>query len=247
MKLSSKIMYVRSLGRMHDEMRPVSIETNIFVNKPTSCLIKCGNTHIICSATIEAKVPAFLQKKNQGWISAEYAMLPCSTNDRMRREATVGKISGRTHEIQRLIGRSLRSITDLKALGERQILIDCDVINADGSTRTTAITGSYVALALAIESLIERKILKTNPIINQIAAISCGIYNDQIIVDLDYQEDSGASVDANFILTNNNRIVEIQAGAEQNPFSTEQMFKMLNMAQERMTTLFQIQSDALLS
>lgn len=236
---------MRPSKRKLNQLRPISMETAILHNAEGSCLIKCGNTHVICSATVENNVPAFLKGQNQGWVTAEYGMLPRSTAVRIKRESVQGKQSGRTQEIQRLIGRALRASINLKELGERQIIIDCDVINADGGTRTAAITGSYVALYLTIRSLIEKKILKKNPLINQIAAISCGIYKGQSIIDLDFIEDSEADVDANFIFAGNGNIIEVQSCAEKNPFTEEQMIEMLKLAKQEIYQIFKIQNQVL--
>lgn len=238
---------MRPSGRKNSQLRQISLETSTLINAEGSCLIKFGDTHVMCSATCEGNVPPFLRGQSQGWVTAEYGMLPRSTNQRMKREAAQGKQSGRTQEIQRLIGRSLRTIVDLKALGERQIIVDCDVINADGGTRTAAITGSYIALHLAIRSLMKRKMLKTNPLITQVAAISCGIYKGQPIVDLDYLEDSEAEVDANFVFAATGNIIEIQGTAEKTPFSEEQFIIMLKMAQQSSVELFKLQNQILLS
>lgn len=237
---------IRPSKRKNNQLREISIEKNVLNHADGSCLIKFGNTQVICSASLDESVPRFLKGKNSGWITAEYGMLPRSTNQRMQREASKGSQSGRTHEIQRLIGRSLRSIVNLRSLGERQIIIDCDVINADGGTRCASITGSYVALHLAIRSLMARKMLRNNPLKCQIAAVSCGIYKEQAIVDLDYIEDSGAEVDANFVLNSNGNLVELQATGEENDFSQEQFMEMLKMAQEASAKLFQIQNKVLL-
>ncbi|MDR0774951.1 MAG: ribonuclease PH [Rickettsia sp.] len=238
---------MRAFNRKNNQLRNISIEPSVLLNAGGSCLIKFGNTHVICSATYEASLPPFLRGQNQGWITAEYGMLPNSTHQRIKRESTQGKQSGRTQEIQRLIGRSMRAAIDLKALGEKQIIIDCDVINADGGTRTAAITGSYIALHLVIRSLIARKILKTNPLISQVAAISCGIYKGQPIVDLDYLEDSNAEVDANFVFSGNGNIIEIQSTAEKNPFSEEQFYDMLKLARSAASDLFKLQNQILLN
>ncbi|NRB11156.1 MAG: ribonuclease PH [Rickettsiaceae bacterium] len=237
---------MRPSKRKNNQLRELSIEPNILNNAAGSCLIKFGNTHVICSASMEDNVPRFLRGQNKGWLSAEYAMLPCSTNNRIKREATHGKQTGRTLEIQRLIGRSLRAAIDLDLLGERQILIDCDVINADGGTRTAAITGSYVALHLAISSLLHRGIIRKNPLTTQIAAISCGIYKNEAIVDLDYIEDSNAEVDANFVLNSNGNIIEIQATGEDGDFSTEQLMEMITLAKNCANKLFKLQNQTLL-
>ncbi|WP_375330208.1 ribonuclease PH [Candidatus Tisiphia endosymbiont of Nemotelus uliginosus] len=238
---------MRAFDRKNNQLRNISIEPSVLLNADGSCLVKFGNTHVICSATYETNVPPFLRGQNQGWISAEYGMLPRSTHQCMKRESTQGKQSGRTQEIQRLIGRSMRTAINLKALGEKQIILDCDVINADGGTRTAAITGSYIALHLAIRALIARKVIKTNPLIRQVAAISCGIYKGQPIVDLDYLEDSNAEVDANFVFADNGNIIEIQSTAEKTPFSEEQFYAMLQLARSATSDLFKLQNQILLS
>lgn len=238
---------MRAFKRGNNQLRNITIEPSSLLNADGSCLIKFGNTHVMCSATYETTLPPFLRGQGQGWITAEYGMLPTSTNLRIKREAAQGKQSGRTLEIQRLIGRSIRASTDLKILGERQFIIDCDVINADGGTRTAAITGSYIALHLAIQSLMAKKIIKTNPLITQVAAISCGIYKGQAIVDLDYIEDSNAEVDANFVFAANGNLIEIQSTAEKEPFSEEQFSEMLKLARNAVSKLFNIQNQILLS
>ncbi|WPY01158.1 Ribonuclease PH [Candidatus Trichorickettsia mobilis] len=237
---------MRHLGRKNNELRPVTIETSVLKHAEGSCLIKCGNTHVLCSASLDATVPPFLRGQNQGWVTAEYSMLPRSTETRIKREAALGKVSGRTQEIQRLIGRAMRAAVDLKLLGERQIIIDCDVINADGGTRTSAITGSYIALHLAIAKLMDKKILKVNPLTQQVAAISCGIYNDVAIADLDYIEDSNAQVDANFVFASNG-LIEVQATAEKKFFSEQQLTQMLELAKLATSQLFMIQNQVLLT
>ncbi|WP_341794031.1 MULTISPECIES: ribonuclease PH [unclassified Rickettsia] len=236
---------MRPSGRKNNQIRQISIELSPLVNAEGSCLIKIGNTHVMCSATYETSIPPFLRGQGQGWITAEYGMLPGSTNQRIKREAALGKQGGRTQEIQRLIGRSMRAIINLKALGERQIIIDCDVINADGGTRTAAITGSYIALHLAVRSLMNRKALKVNPLITQIAAVSCGIYKGEPIVDLDYLEDSNAEVDANFVFAGNGNLIEVQSTAEQKPFSEEQFLAMLSLARSATSELFKLQNQVL--
>ncbi len=238
---------MRPSKRKNNQLREISIETGILKHAEGSCLIKFGNTHVICSASLDNSVPRFLKGMNSGWVTAEYGMLPRSTNTRMQREASNGKQGGRTLEIQGLIGRSMRAAVNLSALGERQILIDCDVINADGGTRTAAITGSYVAMHLAIRSLMDKKVLKTNPLIAQIAAISCGIYRDQAIVDLDYAEDSSAEVDANFVFNQKGNLIEVQATGEESDFTTKQLTEMLELASEASSQLFKLQNTALLS
>ncbi|MDG1436395.1 MAG: ribonuclease PH [Rickettsiaceae bacterium] len=237
---------MRPSKRKNNQLREISIEPNILNHAEGSCLIKFGNTHVICSASVDASVPRFLKGKNSGWVTAEYGMLPRSTNKRMLREATNGKQGGRTLEIQRLIGRSMRAAIDLKALGERQIIIDCDVINADGGTRTAAITGSYIALHLAIRSLIDKKHLRVNPLIAQISAISCGIYKGEAVVDLDYIEDSNAEVDANFVFNQKGNLIEVQATGEEGDISTDQLLEMLKLASNSASELFKIQNKILL-
>lgn len=237
---------MRPSKRKNNQIREVTIEQGVLNNSDGSCLIKFGNTHVICSASLDENMPRFLRGNNSGWITAEYGMLPRSTHSRMRREATQGNQGGRTLEIQRLIGRSLRSAVDLKLLGERQIIIDCDVINADGGTRCAAITGGYVALHLAIRSLLNKRILTKNPLKNQVAAISCGIFKGQAIADLDYDEDSAANVDANFIFNSNGRIVEIQATGEESDFDENDLNEMIQLAKSGISKLFQIQNQLLL-
>lgn len=238
---------MRQSGRKSNQLRPISLELSPLINVEGSCLIKIGNTHVMCSASYDTTVPPFLRNQNRGWITAEYSMLPGSTAQRNKREAVQGKQSGRTQEIQRLIGRAMRSIIDLQKLGERQITIDCDVINADGGTRTAAITGSYVALHLAIRSLMKKRILKVNPLINQVAAVSCGIYKGQPILDLDYLEDSDAEVDSNFVFAGNGNLIEIQGTAEKEPFSEEQFLEMLKLAKAGVSELFKLQNQVLLN
>jgi len=238
---------MRQSGRKSNQLRPISLELSPLINTEGSCLVKIGNTHVMCSASYEATLPPFLRGQNQGWVTAEYGMLPGSTTQRVKREAALGKQSGRTQEIQRLIGRSLRSIINLQKLGERQIIIDCDVINADGGTRTAAITGSYVALYLAITSLMKKRILKVNPLITGIAAISCGIYKGEAILDLDYLEDSDAEVDSNFVFASDGNLIEVQGAAEKKPFSEEQFLAMLKLAKSGVSELFKLQNQVLLN
>jgi ribonuclease PH len=235
----------RFLERKANEVRDVTIKVNYNPYAEGSCLVKFGHTHIICTASVDESVPPFLRGKGKGWITAEYGMIPRSTHSRMRREASSRQQNGRTQEIQRLIGRSLRSVVDLKKLGERQIIIDCDVLQADGGTRTAAITGGYVALVTAINHLIASKKIKNNPIINQIAAISCGILNDQALVDLDYAEDSRAEVDANFVMTIDGKLVELQSTAEGAPFTREQFSDMLDLSSQAIEKLIVLQSNAI--
>lgn len=220
----------RVSNRQFNQLRKLSMEANINENADGSCLIFFGKTQVLCCATIEEKVPPFLKGKNKGWITAEYGMLPCATANRVEREAVKGKQSSRTQEIQRLIGRSIRSIVDLPKLGERQIKLDCDVIRADGGTRTAAISGSYVALYLAINKLLKQGIIAENPIKTGVAAVSVGIVDNKAVLDLDYKEDSNAQTDANFVIAGNGNIIEIQATAEQESFTEEQLLEMLKLA-----------------
>jgi ribonuclease PH len=232
----------RPSGRNFDQLRDITFELDYAPQAEGSCLIKCGNTHVLCTATIEDKVPPFLKGKGEGWVTAEYGMLPRSTADRMDREAARGKQSGRTQEIQRLIGRSLRAVIDLKALGEKQIIIDCDVIRADGGTRTAAITGGYIALFAACVKAAKQGRIKTMPITKQVAAVSCGIYKGQAVLDLDYIEDSAAQADANFILTDAGQIIEIQATAETEPFSEALFQEVFTLARKGIKELSAMQA-----
>ena len=236
---------MRPSGRAPNQMRDVTIEPNFNKYAEGSCLIKFGDTHAICTATVEDRVPPWLRDAGHGWVTAEYGMLPRSTNSRTNREATRGSQGGRTHEIQRLIGRSLRAITDLKALGEMQVRIDCDVIQADGGTRTASITGGYVALLLACQNLAELGVIKKIPLLGQLAAVSCGIYEGTAVLDLDYPEDSNAEADANFILTGTAEIVEIQGTAEDQPFSEAHLLEMLALAKKGVGELIDIQKSVL--
>ena len=212
---------MRLSQRKNNELRSIKIIRNYTKHAEGSVLIKCGDTHVICTASIEEKIPSFLKGKNQGWVTAEYGMLPRSTSTRMTREASRGKQSGRTQEIQRLIGRSLRSIIDLEMLGERTIQIDCDVIQADGGTRTASITGAYVALYDAIQNLITKGLIKNSPIVDSIAAISLGIKDSNIFLDLDYMEDSNCDTDMNIVMTGAGKFVEIQGTAEGEAFNRD--------------------------
>lgn len=233
-------------NRKNDSLRKVSIETKVNKYAEGSCLIKFGDTHVLCTATIEESLPPFLRGKNQGgWVTAEYSLLPRSTDTRVKREASQGKLSGRTQEIQRLISRSLRSVVNLKVLGDRQVLIDCDVLQADGGTRTASITGGYVALALALETLVEKKIYHRAPLTSEVAAVSCGIINNQILLDVDYKEDSNADVDANFVMNGQGKLIEVQGTAEGNPFTEEQFISMLKLAKSGISELIQIQKTAI--
>lgn len=221
---------MRPSGRILNEMRPVTIETGVMKHAEGSCLIRIGETHVLCSASIEDRAPSFLKGTGLGWVTAEYGMLPRATNSRTRREAAVGKQSGRTQEIQRLIGRSLRAGIDRSALGERQIVIDCDVLQADGGTRCASVTGGWVALRLAIAKMLKVGTIVSDPIIDDVAAISCGIFAGQEILDLDYAEDSEAGTDGNFVLTGRGRIVEVQMSAEGATFSPLEMNSLLELA-----------------
>jgi ribonuclease PH len=236
---------MRPSGRLPDQMRDVTIEPNFSKYAEGSCLIKFGDTHVICTASVEDRVPPWLRDQGHGWVTAEYGMLPRSTGSRTNREATRNGQGGRTHEIQRLIGRSLRAITDLKALGEMQIRIDCDVIQADGGTRTAAITGGYVALHLACQNLVALGISKEVPLIGHMAAISCGIFEGAAVLDLDYPEDSNAEADSNFVLTDTGNIIEIQSTAEAEPFSEAHFTEMLSLAKKGVRELVEIQKAAL--
>ncbi len=222
---------MRPSGRKLDEIRGISIETGVMKHAEGSCLIKMGETHVLCSATIEDKAPSFLKNTGLGWVTAEYGMLPRATNSRNRREAAVGKQSGRTQEIQRLIGRALRAGIDRSALGERQIVVDCDVIQADGGTRCASITGGWVALRLAVNKLLKTGAITSDPILDHVAAISCGIYAGQPLMDLDYAEDSAAGTDGNFILTGSKRLIEVQMSAEGATFSRAEMSTLLDLAE----------------
>ena len=233
----------RCSGRSLDEMRAVEVKTDFTKYAEGSVLIKVGNTHVLCSASVEQKVPPFLRDKKQGWVTAEYSMLPRSTHTRMTRESSKGKVSGRTQEIQRLIGRSLRSVVDMNKLGERTIWIDCDVIQADGGTRCASITGAFIAMALAVKKLQQSKVIESNPIKDYVGAISVGMVNDEHCLDLEYEEDSNASVDLNVVKTGAGKYVEIQGTAEKDPFSDEDMATMLKLADEGIKSLIAIQKE----
>ena len=235
---------MRPSGRKLDELRNVSIETNITMHAEGSCLIKMGNTHVICTATVEDRVPPFIKGSGLGWVTAEYGMLPRSTGSRMRREAASGKQGGRTVEIQRLIGRSLRAGVDRLSLGERQITIDCDVIQADGGTRCASITGGWMALRLAIDNLMDSNIILTDPLVSPVAAVSCGIYAGQPVLDLDYSEDSEAGVDGNFIMLENGNLIETQISAESATYSRDELNSLIDLAEKGTSELFDIQRAA---
>ncbi len=223
---------MRPSGRKLDEMRPVSIETGVTKHAEGSCMIRIGDTHVLCTATIEDRVPPFIKGSGLGWVTAEYGMLPRSTTSRMRREASAGKQGGRTVEIQRLIGRSLRAGVDRVALGERQITVDCDVIQADGGTRCASITGGWVALKLAVSKLKKAGDITSDPLSDPVAAVSCGIYAGQPVLDLDYPEDSEAGVDGNFIMTGSKKLIEVQISAEGSTYSREKMNQLIDLAEK---------------
>ena len=234
----------RHSGRTPDQLRAVTLETGVNRYAEGSCLVSFGHTKVLVTASIEEKVPGWMRNTGQGWVTAEYGMLPRATHTRGKREAAAGKQSGRTQEIQRLIGRSLRAVVDLKALGERQVLIDCDVIQADGGTRTASITGAWVAMATALGYLRAEGVLKTDPILDQVAAISCGIFDNTPVADLDYEEDSNAEADGNFVLTGSGTIVEIQATGEKRGFSRAEFDRLFELAEAGCNDLFKLQKAA---
>ena len=236
---------MRPSGRAVDQLREVTLEPGFSKYAEGSCLIRFGDTHVLCAASIDDRVPPFLRNSGQGWVTAEYGMLPRSTHTRTGREAARGKQSGRTQEIQRLIGRSLRAVTDMEALGERQIRLDCDVLQADGGTRTASITGACVALYIACDGLVKSGKIPKNPVTELVAAISCGIYKDELVLDLDYPEDSNAQADSNFVLTERGGIVEIQGTAEEKPFSRAQFMRLLDLARAGTQDLVVLQRKAL--
>jgi ribonuclease PH len=236
---------IRPSNRAADQMRDITIEAHISKHAEGSCLIKCGDTHVLCTATVEETVPRWMKNTGKGWVTAEYGMLPRSTSTRMDREAARGKQSGRTQEIQRLIGRSLRAVVDMKALGERQVRVDCDVIQADGGTRTASVTGGFIALGLAFQHLVKIGALSKSPLTDTVSAISCGIYNGTPVLDLDYIEDSKADTDANFVITGKGGLCEIQGTAEGVPFSEAEFLTLLKLAQKGCDELSQMQKDIL--
>jgi ribonuclease PH len=238
-------MTERPSGRAFDQLRDVQLETGVSKYAEGSCLAKFGDTHVLCTASIDSGTPRWLKGTGLGWVTAEYGMLPRATHSRMDREAARGKQSGRTQEIQRLIGRALRAVTDRKAMGERQVKVDCDVIQADGGTRTAAITGSYVALHMAFSSLVKLGALEAVPLIGSIGAISCGIWEGMPVLDLDYAEDSACQTDSNFVLTGTGGIVEIQATAEQEPFQESEFDELLRLARKGIGELTLLQNKAL--
>mgnify|MGYP000448068193 CR=1 FL=1 len=235
---------MRPSGRKLDEMRAVSIETGFTKHAEGSALIKMGDTHVLCTATIEDRVPPFIKGSGLGWVTAEYGMLPRATNTRMRREAASGKQGGRTVEIQRLIGRALRAGVDRSALGERQITVDCDVLQADGGTRCASITGGWIALRLAVNKLMKAGDVVSDPLVDPVAAVSCGIYAGQPVLDLDYPEDSNADADANFVLIEGGKIAEAQATAEGAPYDEEAFLRLLRLAQMGCAQIFKAQDEA---
>ncbi|MGI9524010.1 MAG: ribonuclease PH [Hyphomicrobiaceae bacterium] len=232
---------MRPSDRQPDELRRVSFERAVSLHAEGSCMIKFGNTHVLCTASLEERVPGWLKGQGRGWVTAEYGMLPRATHERMRREVTLGKPSGRTQEIQRLIGRSLRAVVDLEKLGERQISVDCDVIQADGGTRTASITGAWVALSDCLNWMKERDLVRGDVLKDQVAAISAGIHNDACVLDLDYAEDSDAQADANFVMTGNGGIVEIQGTAEGEPFSQARFEELMALARKGIRELVSLQ------
>ena len=238
-------MTERPSGRARDELRAVTLEPGFSPYAEGSCMARFGNTHVLCTASVEERVPPFLRNTGTGWITAEYGMLPRSTHTRTDREAARGKQSGRTQEIQRLIGRSLRAVTHLGAMGERQIRLDCDVIQADGGTRTAAITGSWVALRLAFEKLVAAGALAGVPMTDSVAAVSCGIHQGQTVLDLDYAEDGNAEADANFVITGRGGLVEVQGTAEAEPFAREKFIELLDLAEQGVKALTEMQLLAL--
>ena len=236
---------MRKFNRKNYEIRDIEISKNFIKNADGSCLVSFGDTRVICTATIENEVPPWLKKTGNGWVTAEYGMLPSSTNTRNKRESKSGKQTGRTMEIQRLIGRSLRSIIDLETLGEKTILIDCDVIEADGGTRTASITGGFVALHLAIKKKIDEGLLTKNPITDYVAALSCGVVNNEILIDLDFKEDAAAEVDANFVITKNSGFAEVQASGEENTFTSQILIDMLKHVEIASKKIFKLQEDVI--
>jgi len=236
---------MRPSGRAPNELRQVTLATGVNKHAEGSCLARFGDTHVLCTASIEDKVPPFLRNSGQGWVTAEYGMLPRATNTRTEREASRGKQSGRTMEIQRLIGRALRSVTEMEGFGERQVRIDCDVLQADGGTRTAAVTGATVALHLAFKSLVERKLIERVPMTDLVVAVSAGLVKGAALLDLDYVEDSAAEADANFVLTAAGKLVEVQGTGEKAPFSREQFLELLDLAESGASTLAAAQRQAL--
>lgn len=236
---------MRPSGRRFDQLREILLEPGVSAHAEGSCLVKFGRTHVLCTASLESGVPPFLKGSGKGWVTAEYGMLPRSTGERMRREAAAGKQSGRTLEIQRLIGRALRAVTDFTVMGERQIVLDCDVIQADGGTRTAAITGAFVALHKCFELMKRDQLIKTIPLKDHVAAISCGVHNGNCVLDLDYDEDSSAGTDANFVMTGKGHIVEVQGTAEGEPFTEETFTQLMGLARNGIMNLVELQRKAI--
>jgi ribonuclease PH len=236
---------MRPSGRAPDALRPVILQINPIRHAEGSCFVKFGHTHVLCTASVEGRVPPFLRNSGQGWVTAEYGMLPRSTHTRSEREAARGKQSGRTQEIQRLIGRSMRSVIDLKAMGEMTVTLDCDVIQADGGTRTAAITGAWVALSLAFRKVVKNRVLAASPVRGQVAAVSCGLFKGTPVLDLDYAEDSEAEADGNFVLTADGGLVEVQATAEKRPMRPEEVDALMALARVGCEALFKAQAEAL--
>ncbi|MBU6318227.1 MAG: ribonuclease PH [Alphaproteobacteria bacterium] len=236
---------MRPSGRRSHQLRTVSFEPGAARYAEGSCLARFGDTHVLCTASWAPETPRWKRGSGEGWVTAEYGMLPRATHTRGRREAAEGRQSGRTQEIQRLIGRSLRAVTDLKALGDNTLTIDCDVLQADGGTRTAAITGGYVALALATRYLREEGVIKSDPMVAQVAAVSCGLFSGTAILDLDYSEDSRAEVDANFVMSSDGRLVEVQGSGEQRAFSRDELTQLLDLAEQGCAQLFDMQRTAL--
>ena len=235
---------MRPSKRAFDEMRKVSFERGVARYAEGSCLVRFGETHVLCAASLEDKPPPWLRGQGKGWVTAEYAMLPRATSTRTRRESSTGKVSGRTHEIQRLIGRSLRAVVDLPKLGERQVTVDCDVLQADGGTRTAAITGAWIALSDCLKWMTQRSILRDSPLKDHVAAVSCGIVKGEAVVDLDYAEDSSAETDANFVMTGAGGLIEVQGTAEGAPFSEAELLKLLALARGGIGQLIAMQKAA---
>ncbi len=236
---------MRPSGRQPDEMRTIRLEPGFAKYAEGSCMARFGETHVLCAATVEDRVPGWMRDTGRGWVTAEYGMLPRSTAERTNREAARGGQSGRTQEIQRLIGRSLRAVTDLQAMGEMQVRVDCDVIQADGGTRTASVTGAFVALHLAFQRCVDIGLLKAVPLTDQVAAVSCGLYKDTAVLDLDYAEDSTAQADANFVLTGQGGIVEVQGTAEDRPFAAQQFDQLMALANKGVRELCEFQRQAL--
>lgn len=235
---------MRPSGRAPDQLRPISLEKGFSKYAEGSCLVKFGDTHVLCTASLDDKMPGWLKGGGKGWVTAEYGMLPRATGTRTDREAARGKQSGRTQEIQRLIGRSLRAVTDMSLIGERQIRLDCDVIQADGGTRTAAITGAYVALHQCFTKMLKDRLIEEMPLVTEVAAVSCGIYQGAAVLDLDYPEDSAAGTDANFVITGKGELCELQATAEDKPFNEEQFLRLLRLARLGVDELVRLQRQA---